>query len=58
MSNLSNSIKNLYGDISEAEATCAANNLINFFKILESIDARLAHEKSNELKHENLRSTN
>ena len=58
MSNLSNSIKNLYEDISEAEATLAENNLMNLFKILESVDARLVHEESNELKNENIRSTN
>jgi len=58
MSDLSDSIKDLYRDMSEAEATHAANSLVSFFKILESIDARLAHEKSNELKNENLGSTN
>ena len=58
MSNLSDSIKNLYGDMSEAEATHAANHLVSFFKTLESIEARLAHEESNELKNENIRSAN
>lgn len=59
MSNLSESIKNLYEEMSEVEATHAANNLISFFKVLESIKVRRqVHEESDELKNENIRSTN
>ena len=58
MSTLSDSIKDLYEDISAEETTLAANNLITLFKILESIDARLARTKeSNEPKNENIRSS-
>ena len=53
MSNLTDSIKRLYEDISAEEAKLAADNLISFFKILEQVDARLAqknqsHEPTNE----------
>lgn len=53
MSNLTNSIKELYEDISADEKKLAADNLISFFKILEQVDARLAqtkqrHEPENE----------
>jgi hypothetical protein len=53
MSNLTNSIKELYEDISTEETNLAADNLISFFKILEQVDARLAqakrrHEPENE----------
>lgn len=58
MSKLSVSIKNMYEDISEEEAVFASNNLVEFFKILEAVDSRQAHEKSNELANENIRSTN
>lgn len=56
MSNLSDSIKELYEDMSEAEATHAANHLVSLFKTLQGIEARLAHEKSNEQTNENIRS--
>ncbi len=58
MSNLSVSIRNLYEDISEGEVILAENNLIGFFKTLERIEARLAHEKCNETDNENFRSSN
>ena len=58
MSNLSDSIKNLYEDMSRAEATHAANNLVSLFEVFQDIDARLAREKSNEHKNENIRSSN
>lgn len=59
MTTLSDSIRDLYKDISAEEANLAANNLISLFKILESIDTRLARTKENlELKNENIRSSN
>ncbi len=58
MSNLSNSIKELYEDMTEAEANHAAYYLVSLFKVLQEVDTRLAHEKSNELKNENLGSAN
>lgn len=54
MSNLSDSIKELYEDVSEAEATHAANHLVSLFKVFQDVEARLAHEKSNELKNDNI----
>ena len=53
MSNLTDSIKELYEDISEGEAKLAADNLVNFFKILEQVESRVAktkqrHEPENE----------
>ncbi|MEQ1705411.1 MAG: hypothetical protein ABL867_05505 [Rickettsiales bacterium] len=54
MSNLSDSIKELYEDMSEVDANHAANNLVSLFKVFQGIDARLAHEKSNEHKNENI----
>ena len=58
MSNLSDSIKELYEDMSEADANHAANHLVSLFKVFQGIEARLAHEKSNEHKNENIRSAN
>lgn len=58
MSKLLESIKDLYDDIPEEEAILAEKNLIKFFKILQTVDERLAHEKSNEQKNENIRSSN
>ena len=55
MSNLTNSIKELYEDISTEEINLAADNLISFFKILEQVDARLAQVKQpHELENENI----
>ena len=53
MSNLTDSIKELYEDISEGEAKLAADNLMNFFRVLEQVESRLAqtkqrHEPENE----------
>lgn len=53
MSNLTDSIKELYEDISAQEAKLAADNLVSFFKILEQVESRLAqtkqrHEPENE----------
>ncbi len=45
MSNLTDSIKELYDDISAGEAKLAADNLISFFKILEQVEARVARTK-------------
>lgn len=66
MSNLTNSIRSLYAQITEEEAILAESNLLGFFKILEKIEARISIEnqahnmkqKSNELKNENIRSAN
>lgn len=58
MSKLSDSIKELYEDMPEAEANHAAHHLVSLFRVLQEIDARLAHEKSNERGNENLRSAN
>ncbi|MBN8827129.1 MAG: hypothetical protein J0H68_00280 [Sphingobacteriia bacterium] len=58
MSNLSDSIKDLYQDITEAEAVKAADDLVIFFKILNGIEKRLAHQESNELKNDNIGSAN
>ena len=66
MSNLTNSIKSLYAQITEEEAILAEGNLLGFFKTLERIEARISIEnqaqimkqKSNELKNENIRSAN
>lgn len=58
MSTLSDSIQDLYEDIPAEEATLAANNLISLFKILESIETRLARtQQSHEPKNENIRSS-
>ena len=58
MSNLTDSIKELYEDISAGEATLAADNLVSFFKILEQVEARLAQSKQrHEPKNEDIRST-
>lgn len=53
MSNLTDSIKELYEDISEGEAKLAADNLMSFFRVLEQVDSRLTqtkqrHEPENE----------
>ncbi|KTD33934.1 hypothetical protein Lmor_1916 [Legionella moravica] len=57
MSNLTNSIKELYEDISAEEAKSAAGNLMSFFKILEEVEARVAQiNQCNEPKNENIRS--
>ena len=58
MSNLSDSIKELYEDMTEAEANHAAHHLVSLFKVFKEIDSRLAHEKSNEHKDDNIGSTN
>lgn len=58
MSNLSASIKDLYSEISDEDVVLAETNLIGFFKTLERVEARLAHEKCNEANDENIRSTN
>jgi hypothetical protein len=59
MSNLTNSIKELYEDISVEETKLAADNLISFFKILEQVDARLAQTKQrHEPENENIRNSN
>jgi hypothetical protein len=66
MSNLKNSIKSLYAQITEEEAAIAESNLLSFFKVLEKVEARISiknqaqkiQQKCNELKNENLRSTN
>ncbi|MDA0782884.1 MAG: hypothetical protein O2970_11930 [Proteobacteria bacterium] len=54
MSNLSDSIKELYDDMTEAEANHAAHHLVSLFKVLQEVDSRLAHEKSNEQKNDNI----
>lgn len=55
MSNLTDSIKELYEDISEGEAKLAADNLLSLFKILEQIDSRLAKSThTNEPENENI----
>jgi hypothetical protein len=56
MSGLSDSIKELYEDMTESDANHAASHLINLFKVFQEIDTRLAHEKSNELNNEHIRS--
>ena len=53
MSNLTDSIKELYEDISEGDAKLAADSLVNFFKVLEQVESRLVqtkqrHEPENE----------
>lgn len=48
MSDLSDSIKELYEDMTETEANLAASHLIGLFTVLQTIDSRLAHKKSNE----------
>jgi hypothetical protein len=58
MSNLSDSIKELYEDMSEADANHAANHLVSLFKVFQDIETRLAHEKSNEQTNDNIRSAN
>jgi len=57
MSNLTDSLKELYEDISAEEAKSAADNLLSFFKLLEQIDSRLAKTtQPNEPENENIRS--
>lgn len=59
MSTLSDSIQDLYGDISAEEATLAANNLISLFQIFERIETRLARTEANHgSKNENIRNSN
>jgi len=59
MSNLTDSIKELYEDISAGEAKLAADNLISFFKILEQVEARVARTKQrHEPENENIRNSN
>ncbi|MGC1182809.1 hypothetical protein [Legionella sp.] len=59
MSNLTDSIKELYEDISAGEAKLAADNLINFFKILEQVESRAARTKQrHEPENENIRNSN
>ncbi|MDP3560578.1 MAG: hypothetical protein Q8R83_00145 [Legionellaceae bacterium] len=58
MSNLTDSIKELYEDISAEEARLAADNLVSFFKVLEQVEARLAQSKQrHEPKNEDIRNT-
>ena len=58
MSNLTDSIKEYYEDISAGEAKLAADNLVNLFKVLEQVEARLAQSKQrHEPKNEDIRST-
>ena len=45
MSNLTDSIQELYEDISAEEAKLSADNLIGFFKILEQVESRVARTK-------------
>ncbi len=55
MSNLTDSIKELYEDISAEKAKSAADNLLSFFKLLEQIDSRLAKTtQPNEPENENI----
>ena len=55
MSNLTDSIKELYEDISAQEAKLAADNLVSFFKILEQVESRLAQtKKRHEPENENI----
>jgi len=55
MSNLTDSIKELYENISAEEAKSAADNLLSFFKLLEQIDSRLAKTtQPNERENENI----
>ena len=61
MDSLKHLIKNLYGDIADNETIIAANNLVGFFRKLESIEENLSHETflnsrelRNELNHENI----
>lgn len=55
MSNLTDSIKEFYEDISESEAKLAADNLMSFFKILEQVESRLAQtKKRHEPENENI----
>ena len=52
MPNLMNSIKSLYGQITEEEAILAEGNLLGMFKVLERIEASLKHDlldKQNDL---------
>jgi|HubBroStandDraft_6_1064221.scaffolds.fasta_scaffold1302941_3 hypothetical protein len=59
MSNLTDSIKEFYEDISAGEVKLAADNLISFFKILEQVEARLARTKQrHESENENIRNSN
>lgn len=59
MSNLTDSIKELYEDISAEEAKLAADNLTSFFKILEQVEARVARTKQrHEPENENIRNSN
>ena len=59
MSNLTDSIKELYEDITVGEAKLAADNLISFFKILEQVEARVARTKQrHEPENENIRNSN
>ncbi len=58
MSNLTDSIKELYEDISAGEVKLAADNLVNLFKVLEQVEARLAQSKQrNESKNKDIRNT-
>jgi hypothetical protein len=62
VSNLQKAIKELYnGEISEMEAKSAEDNLLQFFKLLQKIDARQERQipnRSNEDKNENNGSSN
>ncbi len=57
MSNLQKALKELYnGEISEMEVKSAEDNLLQFFKLLQKIDARQEKQiphKSNEEVYEN-----
>jgi len=59
MSNLTDSIKEFYEDISAEEAKLAADNLINLFKILEQVESREAqNQQPYGPKNENIRNSN
>ncbi|OGV29916.1 MAG: hypothetical protein A3E88_02300 [Legionellales bacterium RIFCSPHIGHO2_12_FULL_35_11] len=58
MSNLTDSIKELYEDISEGEAKLAADSLVSFFRVLEQVESRLAQTKQrHEPENEYIRNT-
>lgn len=57
MSNLSNSIRELYQDMSEAEANHASHHLVSLFEVLQKVDSRLAHKERNEQENEHIGST-
>ena len=58
MSKLSKAIQELYDDMSDVEANHASYHLVSLFEVLQTVESRLAHEKSSELDNEHNRSTN